>query len=444
MNEAARSYIGTFCHAPILGAVECLEEAVITVDAEGAIVGVLRAGDDGHAAAAQTAERLKGFILPGFCDLHVHAPQWPQLGTALDVPLEVWLQTHTFPLEARYSDLDFARASYSGLVDELLSLGTTTALYFASIHVPATKLLADICLQKGQRALIGKVAMDNADQCPPFYCESTDDALNGTRAVIEHIKGLGSARIRPVVTPRFIPSCTDEALAGLGQLARSCGCHVQTHCSESDWQHGYVRARHGMDDTDSLDRFGLLTRHTVLAHGNFLSSGNLDTIRARGAGVAHCPLSNHYFSNAVFPLRRALDKGVRVGLGTDIAGGPSASSFDSMRWTVAASRALADGVDASKAQGERGVSGSAVDWKTAFYCATRGGAEVLDLPVGAFEPGRRFDAFQIDPEAAGGTVHLWSETPEAALQKIVYTASKANITRVWVDGNVVSNSERAA
>ncbi len=437
MTAAARRYIGTFCHAPALGVVECLADAVVEVDATGAIQRVVRAGDAGHAEAARGAERLKGFVLPGFCDLHVHAPQWPQLGTALDVPLEVWLQTHTFPLEARYDDLDFARISYSGLVDELLSLGTTTAMYFASIHVPATRLLADICLQRGQRALIGKVAMDNAEQCPPFYCESTDAAVSGTAAVIDHINGLPGGLIKPVVTPRFIPSCTDEALKELGQLARSCGCHVQTHCSESDWQHDYVRARHGMDDTDSLDRFGLLTRRTVLAHGNFLSNGNLETIRTRGAGIAHCPLSNHYFSNAVFPLRRALEKGVRVGLGTDIAGGPSASSFDSMRWTVASSRALQDGVDAAKAPGGRGVAASAVDWKTAFYCATKGGAEVLDLPVGAFEPGRRFDAFQVDPDAAGGTVHLFDDAPEAALQKIVYTASKANITRVWVDGKAV-------
>jgi len=432
-----KAFVGTFCHTPVMGAVECLVDAVVEVEASGEIARIVRVGEDGHAEAARGAERLKGFVLPGFCDLHVHAPQWPQLGTALDVPLEVWLQTHTFPLEARYDDLDFARASYSGLVDELLSLGTTTAMYFASIHVPATRLLADICLEKGQRALVGKVVMDNPDQCPPWYCETTDTGLSGTLAVIEHIRGLPGDRVRPVVTPRFIPSCTDAALTGLGQLARGCRCHVQTHCSESDWQHRYVHERHGMEDTDSLDRFGLLTRHTILAHGNFLNHGNLETIRARGAGVAHCPLSNHYFSNAAFPLRRALDKGVRVGLGTDISGGPSASSFDSVRWAVATSRALEDGVDAAKAPGARGVHGSAVDWKTALYCATRGGAEALDLPVGAFAPGLRFDAFLVDPEAKGGTVHLSDELPEAALQKIVYTASKANIARVWVDGKAV-------
>ncbi len=433
----ARRFSGTFCHAPVRGEIECLGDAVIEVDGDGTITRVVRAGDDGHAEAKKGAEVLSGFVLPGFCDLHIHAPQWPQLGKALDVPLEVWLQTHTFPLEARYSDLDFARASYTGLVNELLANGTTTATYFASIHIEATKVLADICHARGQRALIGKVAMDNPAECPPFYCESVDEALTGTQAVIDHIRGLSGSLIKPVVTPRFIPSCSDAALEGLGAMAKACGCHVQTHCSESDWEHQYGLDRFGLTDTDSLDRFGLLTRHTVLAHGNFLSDGNFDTIRARGAGVAHCPLSNHYFSNAVFPLRRALDKGVRVGLGTDISGGPSASSFDSIRWAVASSRALEDGVDAAKPAAERGVRDSRIDWKTAFYCATKGGAEVLDLPVGSFEVGRQFDALRIDPEAHGGTVHLTDETVPEALQKIVYTASKANIAAVWVAGRQV-------
>lgn len=437
-----RSFKGTFFHAPVCGRIEVLHHALIRCDEEGRISEVLHPDDPRYAEALfedASAARLDTlpegtFGLPGFCDLHIHAPQWPQLGKALDVPLEVWLQKYTFPLEARYSDLGFARRSYAGLVDELLANGTTTALYFATQHQAATRLLADICLEKGQRALIGKVAMDNPQQCPNFYVESTDEALSGTEAFIGYVQSLKSERIKPVVTPRFIASCTDAALEGLGEMARRCGCHVQTHCSESDWEHNYVLERHGMEDTDSLDRFGLLTRHTVLAHANFISDGNMATIRQRGAGVAHCPLSNYYFSNAVFPLKRALEKGVRVGLGTDISGGPSASIYDNMRWAVTSSRALDDGVDPALPSDRRGLRGSQVDWRTAFYLATKGGAEVLDLAVGAFEPGRFFDAQLINPEAKGGTIHLMEglDTDEEVLQKIVYRASKANIARVWV------------
>ncbi len=449
--QATRALLGRFCHAPRLGVVECLEDTLITLDAEGVIISVVRDGDDHFAQAKAEAEAAgslevlpaEAYVLPGFCDLHVHAPQWPQLGKALDLPLEVWLQERTFPLEARYSDLNFARASYSGLVDDLLSNGTTTALYFATVHQEATRLLADICLEKGQRALIGKVVMDHPGECPATYRDATtDEALRGTQSFVDYVRKHPDNRkgqIKPVVTPRFIASCTDEALEGLGQIARSCGCHVQTHCSESDWEHRYVLDRHGISDTDSLDRFGLLTRHTILAHANFISDDNMATIKSRGTGIAHCPLSNYYFSNAVFPLKKALEKGLRVGLGTDLSGGPSASQFDSMRMAVASSRALDDGVNPDLPYEARGVRNSRIDWRTAFYMATKGGAEALDIKVGAFEPGRFFDAFMVDPQARGGTVRLMEgfDSAEDGLQKIIYTASKANITRVWVAGRAV-------
>ncbi len=443
MTVPHKTYLAIFCHAPVRGDIEILSDTLIEVDAGGTITRVLRPEDSDYARALAEApvERLAGYVLPGFCDLHVHAPQWPQLGKALDVPLEVWLQQHTFPLEARYADLGFARRSYSGLVDDLLANGTTTALYFATVHQDATRLLADICAEKGQRALIGKVVMDNPDQCPSTYRdESPDAALRGTQDFIDHVRSLKNSRLKPVVTPRFIPSCTDAALEGLGAIAKSCGCHIQTHCSESDWQHDYVRDRFGLNDSESLDRFGLLTRHTVLAHGVFLDDDDLGRIAARGAAVAHCPLSNYYFSNAVFPLRRALEKGVRVGLGTDVSGGPSASIFDAMRNAVASSRRLQDGVDARLPPEQRGVANSAIDWKTAFYTATLGGADALDLPVGAFEVGRKFDAIRIDPAAKGGTIRLMDDidTNEEAVQKIIYTASRANIAQVWVDGILVS------
>jgi guanine deaminase len=77
------------------------------------------------------------------------------------------------PLEARYADLRFAQSMYESLVDGLLANGTTTALYFASIHLPATQKLADICLRRSQRALIGRVAMDNPEQCPDFYRDAS-------------------------------------------------------------------------------------------------------------------------------------------------------------------------------------------------------------------------------------------------------------------------------
>jgi len=448
MNDIrGQTIAGTFVHAPSADGIEIVEDALLTIGTDGVIASVIAGGDPSHAAVKAEASKAGRMVstppgsifLPGFVDLHIHAPQYPQLGKALDVPLEVWLQRHTFPLEARYADVGFAGRIYAGLVGDLLDSGTTTAVYFATIHEAATRRLVDICLTKGQRATIGKVAMDNPDECPPWYRDdSAEAAIAATRALVDYVRTHPDNRglVEPVVTPRFVPSCTDPLLEGLGALARAYGCAVQTHCSESDWQHGYAFARHGMSDTEALDRFGLLTRRTVLAHGNLLSPTDMDRIEVRGAGVAHCPLSNVYFSNAVFPLRAALAKGVRVGLGTDIAGGPSASILDACRMAVAASRLLEDGVDAELSPDRRGRTRSRIDFGLALHLATAGGADVLDLRVGRFEPGCHFDAVLVDPAAPGGTVRLYDDldTLPDIVQKIVFTASRPNIATVWVGG----------
>ena len=436
-------------HSPERGKIDVLEDVLIEIDGDGRIAAVHRMSDRGYDAVLHEHEasgRLVilpagSYLLPGFVDLHVHAPQYPQLGNALDVPLEVWLQTHTFPLEARYRDLAFAKRAYCLLVDDLLSNGTTTALYFATIHQEATRLLVDLCLEKGQRALIGKVAMDSVDECPDYYRDASPDAaLDGTRALIDYIWSHpenGENRVLPVVTPRFIPSCTDATLEGLGDIAGECGCHVQTHCSESDWAHGYVLARYGLTDTEMLDRFGLLRRRTVLAHGNFLTADDMEMIRVRQSAIAHCPLSNAYFANAVFPLRAALEKGLHIGLGTDISGGPSASMLENCRGAILVSRMLQTGVDPRLEADARSTFGPArIDFRDAFHIATAGGGIALDLPVGQFTPGYKFDAIVIDTNADGGTLRLWDELDhgENILQKIVYTASSANIAAVWIDG----------
>ena len=376
-------------------------------------------------------------------DLHIHAPQWPQLGKALHLPLDEWLQRYTFPLEARYEDTEFARSAYESLVDNLLAHGTTTATYFGTVHLEATRLLADIALAKGQRAVVGKVAMDNPDQCPADYRDaSTRQGLDDTRALIEYIRGMagnGAGLVAPAVTPRFIPSCTDEMLRGLGAIASEYGCHVQTHCSESDWEHQYVIDRHGLRDTASLDRFGLLTERTILAHANRVDGADMETIRARASGIAHCPLSNAYLAHSVFPLRKALDHGLKVGLGTDISGGPSPSILHNCRHAITMSRGLEDGVDPTRSASVRGTPGARIDFREAFWLATAGGADVLGIRAGRFLPGHVFDAIVVDISVPGSDVIAWPslDDGEDVLQKILYNADRRNIARVWVQGRRV-------
>lgn len=445
------SFCGTAFHSPAPGQIEVLHDALICIAENGFIESIIRPSENNYtetkAQCEQNGQLIQlqpgQYLLPGFVDLHVHAPQWPQAGKALHLSLYDWLQNNTFPLEARYADMNFTQRIYPSLVDALLANGTTTAMYFATIHHEPSVYLAQVCQQKGQRALIGRVAMDDPEQCPDFYRDpSAQASIDGARQFIETIQQLAgndTPLVHPVVTPRFIPTCSDHALTGLGELTQQYNCHVQTHCSESDWEHNHVMQRFGKHDAQALNDFGLLTRKTILAHSNFLSDEDMDTIRDAGAGIAHCTLSNFYFSNSIFPLRHAMDKGLHIGLATDISGGHSPSMFDSCRFAIAASRALEDGVNPALPAEQRGRPDSRIDFTEAFWLATAGGGEALDLPIGKFAPGYACDAILIDTNTSTSNVIVWPELDNAqdALQKILYNATRSNIIKTWVQGQLV-------
>ena len=382
-------------------------------------------------------------LLPGLIDTHLHAPQWPQLGTGLGLPLEEWLFKYTFPLERQLTDPVFAAEVWPAMVSTLLEHGTTTVAYYATVSVETTTMLAQACAELGQRAFVGRVAMDHPDNTPYWYRDA--DAAMGVAASqrsIDEIRALNSSLVAPIITPRFAPACTDELLSGLGALAAETGSAVQTHCSESDWEHNYAFQRFGCSDTEALDLFELVREHTVLAHGDHLGDGDLDIIRAAGAGVAHCPLSNSYFGNAVLAARKLLDRGVRIGLGSDVAGGAQPGLLPQAAHAVTVSGMLEDGVDSAIAAGERGVPGSRLTMLDAFWMATVGGADLLGLPVGLIEPGRRFDALAVDVGRERSPLRRWDGLDNDArlFEKIVQLATPADISYVWVDGCQVAGT----
>lgn len=443
---------GTAFHTPRRGQLEVLRDCAIAVNADGRIADVVNR-ESGEYEPLVNAARDRAalrplnhceYLIPGLVDLHIHAPQWPQLGKALDVPLEVWLEKHTFPLEAKFSDHEFARAVYDNLVHSLLRHGTTTAVYFGTVDLKANIILANACLKHGQRALVGKVAMDHPDTCPAYYRdENAEVAIAQTREFVEKLRSLqqGSHHlVQPAITPRFIPSCTDDLLIGLGKLAAELDCHVQTHCSESDWEVAHVKERLGKTDCEALDEVGLLTEQTILAHSNFITDEDMDLLVARRSAVAHCPLSNAYFANAVFPVGRSLSKGVKVGLGTDIAGGFSPSIFDAIHHALAASRHACHGTDPLLERAQRGTGREPLSAVEAFWLATAAGGEALSLPIGAFREGYAFDALAIganEPGSAFRTVeHL--DTDENIFEKLVLTSDRSAIQSVWVGGKIVN------
>lgn len=467
-NDRPRAVLGTCFHTPVYGSFEMLEQALIELDDHGIIERITTPDDPAYRerlrATREANDREPGYLLelgkdevalPGFVDLHVHAPQWPQAGIALDEPLEVWLGERTFPLEAKFGieeegrslGSDFTLPVYQDLVQTLLSRGTTTCVYFGSADARGSEALAKTCASIGQRAVVGKVVMDDPSANPSFYRDaSTEQALAETESFIA---ALESHAVRcaaddpcfpgvyPAVTPRFIPSCTEAALRGLGEIARAHDAYVQSHCDESQWQSGVARERFGKSDAEALADFGLLKRKSVMAHGTFLLDGEAEIFRATGAALAHCPISNAYFGNAVCPVRRVHGQGVNIGLGTDISGGFSPSLYDNIRMAVMASRILEDGVDARVPSEQRGAGEpSRISAAEALYLATKGGAEALEMPIGSFEVGRTLDMQVIDlkrpfADLTGNGVFT---TPADQIERILYLATPENIRKVLVQG----------
>ena len=425
--------------------VKYIENGLFCIDEKGFISDIYESTNDSYNAVKELylkAGNLKVLsasevMIPGFVDLHIHAPQWPQAGTALDRPLETWLGECTFPLESKYKDLDFATRVYEDIVKTTLSHGTTTALYFATVDREPSTLLANICGRMGQRGLVGKVAMDDPITNPEFCRDASPaEAVSETEKFIQEVLEIQDSypqKVYPVITPRFIPSCTDECLEGLGKLVDKYHVHVQSHCSESDWEHHFVQERHGMNDAHSLDRFGLLTNKTVLAHATFLDEEDVKLLAERKTSIAHSPLSNAYFANSVLPLNDFSKKGVNVGVATDISGGYHPSMYNAIRQAVISSRMLNEGVDPSVSSESRGRKNSAITLNHAFYAATVGGGIALDLPIGKLEQGYAFDVQVIDL-TKNIPMYYPEKKAEDLFHKILLLSESQNVKEVWVQG----------
>ncbi len=285
MSEYTQIFKGTAFSSKSSQEVQILKGYLFCINADGMIAKTVAPDHTDYQKLLHTYQGKENFhhladgqyFFTWLCRSTCPCTTMAQAGTALDIPLYDWLNTYTFPIEAKFSDLQFAQEVYEDLVSTLLANGTTTSLYFATVHKEASLLLAKICAEKGQRGLVGKVVMDDPEQNPAFYRDAdTQTALADTEEFILAVKALAKSTkqgVYPVVTPRFIPSCTNGALQGLGELAAKYDTHIQSHCSESDWEHGYVQQRFKKNDAFALHDFGLLGDKAVMAHCNFFKRG---------------------------------------------------------------------------------------------------------------------------------------------------------------------------
>lgn len=352
-------------------------------------------------------------------------------------------------MEASLASLPKARKVYNACVKRTLAHGTTTAAYYATIDVAATNLLADLCLSLGQRAFVGRVCMDDEGLNPDYYRdESAEASVEKSREVVEYIEKIdpGFDIVAPILTPRFAPSCSSEAMKGLAKLQKEKNLAAQTHISENKGEIELVAKLFPQSTSyaDVYDQCGLLNPKMVLAHAVHITDTEADLIASRNAKVSHCPCSNSSITSGAARVRWLWSRGIDIGLGTDVSGGYSPSILEAARQAVLVSRHVAMGVATEGAEKE----GTKLTVEEVLYLATRGGAKCLDLQdrVGGFEVGKEWDAQMIglatvneDGERDGeGNVDVFGwEDWEEKMAKWLYNGDDRNTKKVWVKGRLV-------
>jgi guanine deaminase len=412
---------GNIISAPALGKLDITEHGFLVLE-DGVIAGVFGALPEQY-ARAPLEDYGDCLILQSFTDLHLHAPQYPMLGMGMDLPLLDWLNTYAFPTESRFRDAGYAREVYRRLARELIENGTTRVCMFSSLHREATLILMEELERAGVTGYVGKVNMDRNGV--PELRETTEES---ERETLQWLDECGRFRnVRPILTPRFTPSCTDELMGFLGRLARERGLPVQSHLSENEREIAWVRKLHPdcAQYWETYDKYGLWNGNTVMAHCVHSDAGERRAMRDAGVTAVHCAASNDNICSGIAPVRALLSEGVKVALGSDIAGGDQLHMFD----------VVASSIRASK---DRRILDS---WQTDFltvaegwYLGTTAGAKFFGAGDG-FAVGDRLHAIVLDDSRLTPPVHPL--TVRERFERCVSIRQPDAIRAVWSEGRKV-------
>lgn len=412
---------GNIVQAAAPGKVTVSEGGCIVLRDDGTIDAVLEKVPASY--SAEVIDYGERFIMQSFADMHLHAPQYPMLGMGMDLPLIDWLNAYTFPVEARFSDLAYAREVYRCLARELIAHGTTRVSMFSSLHTDATLVLMEELEKAGVVGYVGKVNMDRngGENLQETTEESKRETLRWLDACAD-FKGL-----KPILTPRFTPSCTDELMAWLGDLAEKRGLYVQSHLSENKSEIAWVKSLHPgcAQYWETYAKYGLWKDHTLMAHCVYSNRREREAMARANVGVVHCADSNMNICSGTAPVREMLREGLWVMLGSDIAGGAELSMNKVVTKSIRASKIRHIASDGSE---------PFLTVDEAYYLGTSAGHRYFGDGDG-FAAGNKLHAIVVDdsafpPSARPLTVH-------ERFERAVYLMEREHISAVWSDGKCV-------
>lgn len=373
-------------------------------------------------------------IIPGMIDLHIHAAQYGYRGTGMDLELLDWLDKYAFHEETKFADEAYAELAYGIFVENMKKSATTRLCTFASRHRNATNILMKKLEDSGLISYVGKVNMDrNAPD--PLREPSAIEAKEETIGWIEDCISANYKNTYPILTPRFVPSCTDDLMGYLSEIRTKYNVAVQSHLSENPSEIEFVKEL--CPDSkfygDVYDKYGMLGRDhttakpvkTIMSHCIYSSEEECALMKENGVFIAHCPSSNFNVTSGIAPVKRYLEDGFNIGLGSDVAGGETESIFSSMIDAIKASNMRKRYVDPTR---------NGLTFPEAFYLATLGGGAFFGQ-VGSFKPAYAFDAVVLDDSVL---LHPQPMTIAERLERSVYLGldEKGLVTK-YVNGKKI-------
>jgi len=369
----------------------------------------------------------KQLIVPGMTDLHTHAPQYSFRGIGMDAELLEWLNTYTFPEESKYADIEYARKAYNYFAEDLRRSFTTRAVIFGTIHNEATIELMNMLENTGVITYVGKVNMDR-NGGENLQEQSAEASIKATEDWLMAIDGRYENTM-PILTPRFVPSCSDELLNMIGKLANSRNLRIQSHLSENKSEIAWVRelVPNSTSYANAYELFGNMgtaERPTIMAHCVYSGEEEMEILKKHGAYIAHCADSNMNLTSGIAPVRRFLDAGINIGLGTDVAAGSSMNMLKTILITLQASKMYYRLVDTDVKK---------LTFEEVFFIATEGGGRYFGK-VGAFKEGYEFDAVIIDDGKMFSTRDM---SIRERIERMCYNDADAVIMDKFVKGRQI-------
>ena len=414
---AVNLYHGDIVYAPNADELAVYEKSYIAVE-DGKVEGIYPFIPEKfeHAQVTDFGDKL---IIPAFSDLHVHGAQYVQRGIGMDCLLSDWLNHYTFPQESHFKDMVYAQKCYDAFVDDMIRNGTFHANVFATIHREATDYLFKKMEDKGLYGYVGKVNMDV--NSPDFLVETTEESLKETEIYLE--EHTDAKKVKPILAPRFAPTCSEDLIMGLGKLAAKYHCGVHTHLVESLWEAAEaLKLFPGYgSDAEIYERAGLMDYGpSIFAHVIFPTDEDRRILKKHGSFSVHCPDATTNIIAGIMPLENMHKDGLKIAVGSDIAGGHG----------IAVYRQVARAVQLSKMKEfyEPSVS-KTITLTEAFYHATKEGGSAFGK-VGSFENGYQFNALVID-----NMEDPWTDLSAAEkLERFCYIGDDRNIKARFIDG----------